>query len=244
MKHRIVPIAIVLLVLAGLGGYYWYTQANAPDATKLVLSGNVEAVTVNVAAETAGKIKEFKVDEGAAVKKNDVLALLDDTAAGLQLDQTKAALAVAQLSGNPAQIALAQANNNLAELNLKRSTITAPLDGTVIDRPYEVGEFAAQGAALFTVADLSRVKLVVYVPEDQLGKVKLNDNVDVGTDSYKGTVFKGTITKISDVAEFTPANIQTTEQRVNLVYAVTISLDNPDGKLKSGMPADATISLK
>ncbi len=244
MKQRIIPVVIILAVLAGLGGYYWYTQTNATDTTKLVLSGNIEAVTVNVAAETAGKINEFKFDEGATVKKDDVLALLDGTVAGLQFDQAKAALAVAQLAGNPAQVTLAQASYNLAEFNLKRATITAPLAGTVVDRPYQVGEFAAQGAVLFTVADLMKVKLVVYVPEDKLGKVALDQSVDVATDSFPGTKFAGKITKISNVAEFTPANIQTKEQRVNLVYAVTISLDNPDGKLKSGMPADATISLK
>jgi HlyD family secretion protein len=244
MSKRIVPVIIILLVLAGLGGYYWYTQANPVDTTKLTVSGNIEAVTVNVAAETVGKIKEFKVDEGVAVKKDDVLAQLDDTVAGLSFDQAKAALAVAQLAGNPAQVALAQANYNLAEFNLKRATVTSPLAGTVVDRPFNVGEFASQGAVLFTVADLTKVKLVVYVPENKLGQVKLDQSVDVKTDSYPSTTFKGTITKISNVAEFTPANIQTTEQRVNLVYAVTISLDNPDGKLKSGMPADATISLK
>lgn len=244
MKRRVVPIVIILLVLAGLGGYYWYALANPVDTTKLTLSGNIEAVTVNVAAETAGKINEFKVDEGATVKKDDVLAVLDSTAAGLQFDQTKAALTVAQAAGNPAQVALAQANYNLAEFNLKRVTITSPLAGTVMDRPYQVGEFVAQGAVLFTVAGLTKVKLVVYVPEDKLGKVVLNGEVKVTTDSYSNKTFTGTITKISDTAEFTPANIQTKEQRVNLVYAVTISLDNPDGKLKSGMPADATISLR
>ncbi len=244
MKQRIVPVVIILIVLAGLGSYYWYTQANATDTTKLALSGNIEAVTVNVSAETGGKVSEFKFNEGAAVKKDDVLALLDTTVAGLQFDQAKAALAVAQLAGNPAQVTLAQANYNLAEFNLKRATITSPLSGTVMDRPLQVGEFATQGAVLFTVADLTKVRLVVYVPEDSLGKVVLDQSVNVTTDSYLGTVFKGKITKISDSAEFTPANIQTKEQRVNLVYAVTISLDNPDGKLKSGMPADATISLK
>ena len=244
MKQRIVPFVIVFLVLAGLGGYYWYAAANAEDPNKLELSGSIETAKVNVAAETAGKIQEFKAGEGDKVKKDDTLALLDDTLLKAQADQARAALALAQLTPVPAQVALAQANANLAELNLKRATVLSPLDGTVITRAYQPGEFAGQGSVLFVIADLTKVTLTVYVPEDKLGKIKLNREVDVATDSYADETFKGTIKKISDKAEFTPATIQTKEQRVNLVFAVTIELDNADGKLKPGMPADATINLK
>jgi HlyD family secretion protein len=244
MKHRIVPMVIILLVLAGLGGYYWYSTANAADPNKLELSGNIEATRVNVAAETTGRILELKAANGAEVKKGDTLAELDSTLLGLQYDQAKAALAAAGVAGNPVQVALAQANFNLSEYNLKRATVTAPVDGTVIDRPYNAGEMATAGAALFTLADLSKVTMTVYVPENSIGKIKLNGSVDLKTDSFANDTFKGTITKIAEKAEFTPASIQTKEQRVNLVFAVTISLDNADGKLKPGMPADATISLK
>jgi HlyD family secretion protein len=243
MKHRIVPMVIIVLVLAGLGGYYWYTNANAADPNKLELSGNIEVTRINVAAETTGRILELKADNGAEVKKGDTLATLDSTLLGLQFDQSQTALDAAKLSGNAVQIALAQANFNLAEYNLKRATVVSPIDGTVIDRPFNAGEMAAAGSALFTVADLTKVTLVVYVPEASIGKIKLNDSVDVKTDSFTET-FKGTITKIAEKAEFTPASIQTKEQRVNLVFAVTVSLDNPDSKLKPGMPADATINLR
>lgn len=244
MKHRIVPMVIILLVLAGLGGYYWYTSANAADATSLELSGNIEVTQINVAAETTGRILELKANEGAEVKAGDTLAILDSTLLGLQYEQTKASLAAAQLAANPAQIALAQANLNLAEYNLKRATVVSPINGTVIDRPFNAGEMATAGTGVFTVADLTKVTMTVYVPENRIGKIKLNDNVDLKTNSFENDVFKGTITKIAEKAEFTPASIQTKEQRINLVFAVTISLDNVDGKLKPGMPADATISLK
>ncbi len=244
MKQRIIPIVIILVVLVGLGGYWWYSTVNTADPNKLELSGNIEATQVNVSAETSGRIIEFKADAGAVVKKDDALMRLDDTQAGLALDQAKAALTVAQIQANPAQVALAQSNVNLAELNLKRTIVSAPRDGTVLDRVYETGEFVGQGAVVFTLADLTKVKMVVYVPEDKYGRLRLNQSVDVSTDSYKNDTFKGTITKIANKAEFTPANIETKDQRVNLVYAVTISLDNPDGKLKPGMPADATINLR
>lgn len=244
MHKRAIPFVIVLLVLVGLGGYYWYSTANAADPNKLELSGNIEATRINVAAETTGRILELKAENGAEVKKGDTLALLDSTLLGLQFDQAQAALTAAQLSGNPVQTALAQANFNLAEYNLKRATVISPIDGTVIDRPFNVGEMAAAASTVYTIADLTKVTLTVYVPEASIGKIKLNDSVDVTTDSFNGDTFKGTITKIAEKAEFTPASIQTKEQRVNMVFAVTISLDNGDSKLKPGMPADATIKLR
>lgn len=244
MEQRTIPVVVILIVLAGLGGYCWYAQATAPDPNQLELSGNIEATQIKVAAQTGGQIKGLKTGEGKDVKKDSTLVVLDSSLLGLQLDQAKAALNAATLSGNPAQANLAQQNVNLAEQNLKRATITAPSKGTVLDLPYNVGETVNMGSVVATVADLGKVTLVVYVPEDKIGRISLDQDVDVGTDSFPSRTFTGTITKISDQAEFTPANIQTKEQRVNLVFAVTISLDNPDHKLKPGMPADATITLK
>jgi HlyD family secretion protein len=244
MKQRIIPIVIVLVVLASLGGYWWYAQATAPDPNQLELSGNIEATLIKVAAQAGGQVKELKTSEGKTVQKGATLVVLDDSLLGLQLDQAKAALNVASLSGNAAQANLAQQNVNLAEQNLKRATITAPSKGTVLSLPYNVGELVGASSVVATVADLGKVTLVVYVPEDKVGRISLDQDVDVFTDSFPNKTFTGTITKIADQAEFTPANIQTKEQRVNLVFAVTISLSNLDHKLKPGMPADATITLR
>ncbi|MFA5866669.1 MAG: efflux RND transporter periplasmic adaptor subunit [Actinomycetota bacterium] len=244
MKQRIIPVVIILVVLLALGGYWWYAQATAPDPNQLQLSGNIEAIQIKVAAQTGGQVKELKTGEGKDVKRGATLVVLDDSLLQLQLDQAKAAYNAAALSGNAAQANLTQQNVNLAEQNLKRATVTAPSKGTVLDLPYNVGELVNAGSVVATVADLAKVTLVVYVPEDKIGRISLDQEVDVATDSFPNRTFTGKITKISDQAEFTPANIQTKEQRVNLVFAVTISLSNSDHKLKPGMPADATITLK
>jgi multidrug resistance efflux pump len=94
------------------------------------------------------------------------------------------------------------------------------------------------GAALFTLADLDQVTLTVYVPEAELGKVALGQEVEVTVDAYD-QVFPGQVTHIASQAEFTPKNVQTQEERVHMVFAVKIRLDNPDHQLKPGMPADA-----
>jgi len=84
--------------------------------------------------------------------------------------------------------------------------------------------------------------LTVYVPETRLGEVWLDQIVAVRVDSFAGREFTGTVSHISDTAEFTPRNVATVEERQNLVFAVDIRLDNADGDLKPGMPADVVFS--
>ena len=98
---------------------------------------------------------------------------------------------------------------------------------------------AAQGATLLTIADIEEVVLKVYVPETRIGQVKLEQPVQITVDSFPGRTFEGHVSYISDQAEFTPRNVATQEERVNLVFAVEIRIANEDGDLKPGMPADA-----
>jgi membrane fusion protein YbhG len=81
----------------------------------------------------------------------------------------------------------------------------------------------------------------VYVPEDRLGEVRIDQPVLVAVDSFPGRQFQGTLVSIADQAEFTPRNIQTQEERVAMVFAVEIEIPNPDHVLKPGVPADATL---
>jgi HlyD family secretion protein len=118
-------------------------------------------------------------------------------------------------------------------------TLQSPIDGSVTSRSTHSGEAALAGATLLTVANLDEVKLTVYIPEDELGRVYLGQGVEVQVDSFPGRVFTGTVSYISQQAEFTPKNVQTEEERVNMVFAVRVRLPNPDHALKPGMPADA-----
>ncbi len=91
---------------------------------------------------------------------------------------------------------------------------------------------------MLSVADLAEMNLVVYVPENRIGQVHLNEEVQIQVDSFPGRVLEGYVGHISDRAEFTPRNVATREERVNLVFAVEIRIANLDGALKPGMPAD------
>lgn len=119
---------------------------------------------------------------------------------------------------------------------LKRADIVNPVNGTVLTKYAEAGEITAAGKALYKIADLSVLKLRAYVTNDQLAQIKLGQQVKVLVDDGKGKYkeMTGTISWISDKAEFTPKTIQTKEERANLVYAIKVNVKN-DGYLKIGM---------
>ena len=98
-------------------------------------------------------------------------------------------------------------------------------------------------SSLFKVSNLDVAELVIYIPEEEFGKIKLGQTANVSTDTFKDKIYKGKVIYISPEAEFTPKNIQTEDERTKLVYAVKIRIPNPNQELKSGMPADAIIKL-
>jgi len=106
------------------------------------------------------------------------------------------------------------------------------------------GEVVQTGAPVFTSIDLNNIWVTAYVNEIDLGRVKLNAKASVETDSYRGKRYPAWVSFISQEAEFTPKYIQTTEERVKLVYRIKVRADNSSLELKPGMPADAYISTE
>jgi multidrug efflux pump subunit AcrA (membrane-fusion protein) len=119
--------------------------------------------------------------------------------------------------------------------------ITAPIDGVVLERLVEPDEFAAPGSTVLVVAALEALTLKIYVPENRYGQVSLGQVIPVAVDSFPGETFSGKVTFISQQAEFTPRNVQTKDSRETTVYAVRLAMAPSGGKLKPGMPADATL---
>ena len=137
-----------------------------------------------------------------------------------------------------------KANVDLTKKSLNDCYVTSPSAGIIVKKFVEAGENAGMMTSLFKVSDLSSVDLIVYVSETELGKVKLNQEVDVKVDTYPDKTYKGKVIYISPEAEFTPKSIQTKEERTKLVYSVKVRINNPDYELKDGMPADASIIIK
>lgn len=125
---------------------------------------------------------------------------------------------------------------------ISNSIVMSPIHGTVLTKYMEQGEFAAPGKPLFKVADIQDMKLRAYITADQLTALKIGQKVKVYADQGKADrkEYQGTVTWISDKAEFTPKTIQTRDERANLVYAVKISVRN-DGQIKEGMYGDIRI---
>jgi HlyD family secretion protein len=133
------------------------------------------------------------------------------------------------------------AGRSLAETRLGQATLTAPMSGLVMAKHAEPGEMLAAGTPVITIGKMDEVWLRAYIPESELGRVATGQRVRVTVDSWPGRSFEGRVSFISSSAEFTPKNVQTEQERVKLVYRIKITLPNPKGELKPGMPADAII---
>jgi HlyD family secretion protein len=136
----------------------------------------------------------------------------------------------------------AQAEVYWIDVQIEKLVVYAPNSGVVIARNVEPGEVVQSGAPLLRIGNLDQLTITVYIPEDLYGQIKLGQQARVMVDSFPGETFTGTVTHIADKAEFTPRNVQTVEGRKSTVFAIELSIDNTDGKLKPGMPAD--ISFK
>lgn len=136
----------------------------------------------------------------------------------------------------------AVATADLARKKLGDCVVRSPAGGIVTLRAVEPGELVPAGGQLFQVTALEEVDLMIYVNETRLGSVLLGQQADVFIDSFPGRAFEGKVVYISPVAEFTPKNVQTKEERTKLVFGIKIRVRNPDGALKPGLPADARIS--
>lgn len=138
-----------------------------------------------------------------------------------------------------------QAFAQLASLRKKVNdcVITSPLGGTVTKKFVERGELVGQGMSVVRVSDLSRLTLTIYVGEAFLPRIQLGQKASVKVDAFNERSFEGEVIFTSPTAEFTPKNIQTKDERIKLVFGVKIRVANPDGTLKGGVPADATLTL-
>jgi HlyD family secretion protein len=140
-----------------------------------------------------------------------------------------------------ARLEAAKFGYELACIRLDYANLVSQTDGFITVKSAEAGEVVQPGSTIFNVVDMNDIWLTAYIQETELGRIHLNQNVDIKTDSFPDKIYKGKISFVSQESEFTPKYIQTTEERVKLVYRIKIDIDNPSFELKSGMPADGYI---
>jgi HlyD family secretion protein len=201
-------------------------------------NANVQLAAITEQIETVKREKkrvENLLKDDAATQKQ-----LDDLNAQLDLLQrqyeaTQSTLTITRQSLQSETLPL-KAQYDQVQDQIGKSQIINPVNGTVLTLYAKQNEVVAPGKALYKIADLSTVILRAYISGDQLSQIKLGQPVkvlvDAPDDGYKE--YAGTITWVSEKAEFTPKTIQTKEERANLVYAIKIDVKN-DGYLKLGM---------
>lgn len=158
-----------------------------------------------------------------------------------QVEKLRSMARPEEVRASRAKVAEAQAGVERVRRRLADTLVHAPRAGTVTIRAREAGEYVSPGTPLFTVADLRRVYLTIYIPEPSLGRIALKQEAELFVDGLPERTFRGRVTHIAEEAEFTPKNVQTQDARAQLVFAVEIAIDNSEGVFKIGMPADARI---
>jgi len=229
-RRHIVRLLGVVALVALIGAALWAFSASGwrlpweNEPGPLTASGTLEADEVLVASEVAGRIVEL-VQEGQSVEADGVVARLDDSLIQVQIMQAKLA-----------------ARQQL-EVQAARFQLHSPISGVVTRVPMHIGEVVTPGQTVAAVADLTTLELTAYVLERDLGGVQIGQQVSVTVDPFPGQAFRGAVTSTNPRAEFTPRNVQTQADRLNLVFGVKIRVDNPDMALKPGMPADVSFVL-
>jgi HlyD family secretion protein len=220
-------------------------QKNLDDAQSKLDSAQ-NSYNQMLSSDASTRVKEARARVAVAHERlNNTQDVLDQLLTGsdsLQVSVAQSAVdqAKAAVSQADAGLTQAQAALQLVKVQLNKMVVSASISGIVLSRPLNAGEMAAAGADVVEIGSLDEVTLTVYIPESQYGQIHLQQKAAVSTDSFPGKTFDGTVTYISNQAEFTPRNVQTTESRSTTVYKVEITLPNANHDLKPGMPADAS----
>jgi HlyD family secretion protein len=200
-----------------------------------------------VASDDARRMRELLRTGSVTTKQRDdaearlTVAEAQRSAAAEAVSKLRRLARPEEIQAAEARLAQARAAADLLAKAISDCTITAPAGGIVTHKAVEAGELVTPGATVVTLTELDSVYVMIYLTEKEMGRARLGDVVDVRIDAFPEKAFAGKVTYISPEAEFTPKNVQTKEDRVKLVFGVKVEIENRDGLLKPGLPADALI---
>ena len=204
---------------------------------------NVSEAQYNVALSKLNLINSYPTETSSSAAESKMLQLK----AGYELSISNGNTQLRQLESqlSIAKVQLVQANNTVEQTKreLDKLNIKSPIDGVVNSLFVKEGEFATAGKLTAEIFNPENIEINAYVSEANIGRVIVGQETVISIDSYENEYFTGKVTKINNLAEFTPKNIQTKEERVNTVFKVTIKALETHGALKPGMPADVKIRI-
>lgn len=199
------------------------------------------------AAEDARRMESLFKREVVSRKDLDAARTARDSSAAV-VRETEERLRLLKAGPRPDAVRQLQASlesavsmRALADTRLSQAVLTSPVSGQVLAKHAEPGEMLAAGSPVLTVGKLDEIWIRAYIPETELGRIKLGQQAQVTSDTWPGKSYTGSVSFIAQQAEFTPKNVQTATERVKLVYRIKITVPNPQLELKPGMPVDAVI---
>ncbi len=220
-----------------------YLKLEQLKATRIATQSGIQDIEKQIAPnreQIAMQKRELKRTENLLKSKSATQKQYDDIKSAIATLESQVAAMVSTLTNSnnsiKSQVEALKIQEKQVKDQISKSIISSPIDGIVLEKYSEQGEFTATGKPLFKVADIERMFLRAYVTSTQLESIKLNQSVKVFSDygSESSREYDGKIIWISGRAEFSPKNIQTKDERANLVYEIKISLEN-DGFIKIGM---------
>lgn len=204
----------------------------------LPLARRDEAVRASEGAEAALRQAEEALKLAEEGSRSEDIRMAEANLGAALAEREAVARARMEIGPAQKQVELALAEAALAETRLEFATLRAPIGGVVLSRNIEEGETVAPGSPVASLADLSMVQVRFFAEEPDLGRLSLGARVFLHSDSFEGETFSGTLIFLSDRAEFTPKMVLTRDERTRLVYMAKASFENPDSKLKPGMPVE------
>ncbi len=213
---------------------------------KVISAENYDAAraTYDVAAEKKRQAEEqLKLLQEGSRKEQIEQARWVYAQSKSQYDLVKTGPRQEDIDQGRARLKQAKAALKLAETQLSYAEVVSPIDGVVLSKNIEEGEYVAPGTAVVTIGDIVNVWLRAYIEEADKGRVQYHGRAWVTTDTDPNKRYEGIVSFIAQEAEFTPKNVQTQKERIKLVYRIKIDIKNEKKELKPGMPADAVLEL-
>jgi len=232
------------LVNEGAVNQQQYDQKQTTLSTATANVDTAEAKLVASRAAVKASSDRFRAAQGSSIQVQSTGLNPDIRNAQLDTYYLQRSQAQAKLIASQSKVKNAQAARDQIQKRLDSFKVKSPIDGIVQSRPLESGAVVATGKTLLTVLDPSQVYLRGYIPEGQIGKIRVGQTARVFLDSSPNKPFIAHVSQIDTKASFTPENIYFKQDRVKQVFGIKLAIDQPEGFAKSGMPADAEIDLK
>lgn len=238
-KHLFIAIAIIAAIVY----FAWPSDES-------IYVGTIETDEADVAARVHSQVAERLVEEGDTVKAGDVLYkltcedyLVDFEKAKNDYERAKRLLSTGNMS--PEQYDYYNKNYGDSKWNIEWCTVKAPMDGIILTKFHEAGDWVSVGTKMMSMGDLRNdVWAYVYVDQPLLVQLSLGQDVTGILPELNDKPIAGKIIHIKDEAEFTPKNVQTRKERTRLVYGIKIKFDNSEMLLKPGMPIEVRFNTK